>query len=66
MFQKESCKFEWVFCQRKYGSPRFSGAESRLPYAEMTKKPPKLQLKEFSKYILMRLCSDYRVGAAAV
>ena len=51
----ESCKFEWIFRQRKYGSPRFSGAKSRLPDAEMAKKPPKLQLMEFQKHTLIIL-----------
>ena len=45
--KRESCKFEWIFRQRKYGSPRFSGAKSRLSDAVVAKKPPTLQLKEF-------------------
>ena len=51
----ESCKFEWIFRQCKYGSPRFSGAKSRLPDAEMIKKPLKLQLMEFQKHALIIL-----------
>ena len=46
-FQKGKLQVQWDFHQIKDGSPRFSGAKSRLPDAVMAEVPLKLQPVDF-------------------